>query len=395
MVKIFILACLFIPVLATAQSKLEFWNRTRKGANFFNEVETRERFQEARKIGVQVVRLVFNKWKSHDPNAAVGDFLIGPKDSDFRGLSAPDLAQLIQTLDWAQEAEIKIVVSQLSLPGLRWVQHNENKSDFRIWEDFKYHAQTELFWKALAAVLKDHPAVVGYNILNEPHPEKVRPIFEDWATGDYRKWAESVRNTPRDLNLFNERIAKAIRSVDAKTPLVIDSGFYSLPAAFLVMRPLADQNALYSFHMYEPYSFSSYHNEGKYSYPGKAPLGESSTPPVISWNQAELARLLEPVVAWQKKYQVPSDRIVASEFGVFRANQGAQKYLFDLVALLDAHHWHWAFYSFQEDSWAGMDYQLGGTKHEPKEVYPLANRKKHYGENSLFGVILKSLRSSR
>ncbi len=391
MFKIVILACFASTPLLFGQSKIEFWDTTRKGANFFNEAETRERFQAAKKIGVAVVRLVFNKWKSNAPNARVGDFLIGGKDSDFKALNAADLAQLKAILDWAHEAGIKVVVTNLSLPGLRWVQHNDGKSDFRLWEDFKYHAQTELFWRALATALKEHPAVVGYNILNEPHPEKVRPQFEDWYTGDYPKWYESVRNTPRDLNLFHDRIAKVIRSVDAVTPIVIDSGFYSLPAAFSILRPLSVENVLYSFHMYEPYSFTSYQNLGKFSYPAKAPIGESEVPPVIDWNRKELAQLLEPVVTWQKKHQVSSHRIFSSEFGVFRANQGAEKYLADVVSLLDDQRWHWAFYSFQEDSWAGMDYQLGPKKHEPGQLYPLEKRKEHYFQNSLFDVILKSL----
>ncbi len=389
----FLLLTLALPTFSAfaAPSKIAFWNQTRRGANFFNEEETPERFREARKIGIEVVRLVFNKWKSLRPGAKYGDFLIGPKDSEFTGLVAEDLAYLKKVLGYAHAAGIKVVITNLSLPGLRWVQHNKNQNDFRLWGDFRFHAETESFWKELALALKDEPAVVGYNLLNEPHPEKVKPGFQDWYLGNYERWYESVRNTPRDLNLFHERLAAAVRQVDPETPIVLDSGFYATPFAFKVLRPLADEKTIYSVHMYEPYSFTNYHNEGKFSYPGQGPIGESEPPAEFTWNRSQLEKLLEPVVAWQKKFGVPASRIFVSEFGTFRANRGAADYLEDLLSIFEARGWHWAFYSYREDTWAGMDYELGETKHEPGEVYPLVTRKKHYRGNRLFDAIRRRL----
>ncbi|MEW5701809.1 MAG: hypothetical protein AB1792_06230 [Candidatus Zixiibacteriota bacterium] len=31
----------------------------------------------------------------------------------------------------------------------------------------------------------------------------------------------------------------------------------------------------------------------------------------------------------------------------------------DVIQVLQSHGWHWAFYSFREDTWDGMDYELG------------------------------------
>jgi hypothetical protein len=50
---------------------------------------------------------------------------------------------------------------------------------------------------------------------------------------------------------------------------------------------------------------------------------------------------------------------VAAEFGCDRQARGARDYLADLVAALNGRGWHWAFYSFREDSWDRMDYELG------------------------------------
>ena len=70
---------------------------------------------------------------------------------------------------------MKVVLTMLSLPD-RWRQFNNNKNDDRIWEEEKYQEQASQFWKDLALELKDHPAVVGYNIINEPHPETAKII---------------------------------------------------------------------------------------------------------------------------------------------------------------------------------------------------------------------------
>jgi len=58
------------------------------------------------------------------------------------------------------------------------------------------------------------------------------------------------------------------------------------------------------------------------------------------------------------------------EVGVFRINDGAEAYLRDITQLLNSKKWHWAFYSFREDTWAGMDYELGTSRKMPgSEVY--------------------------
>jgi hypothetical protein len=62
------------------------------------------------------------------------------------------------------------------------------------------------------------------------------------------------------------------------------------------------------------------------------------------------------------KNKIGANRILVGEFGVFRTNPGAMSYFEDLVSLFKAKRWHWAFYSFREDTWPGMDYELGTGK---------------------------------
>ena len=64
----------------------------------------------------------------------------------LRWTVAKDLEKLITVLDWAHESGIKIVITNLSLPGLRWIQHNDKVRDDRMWQDLRYHELAKEFW---------------------------------------------------------------------------------------------------------------------------------------------------------------------------------------------------------------------------------------------------------
>ncbi len=149
--------------------------------------------------------------------------------------------------------------------------------------------------------------------------------------------------------------------------------------------------------MYEPYEFNSMTNKGRYSYPGDSPLGDSENPPVLSWNKQAIEKYLEPVSDWQKKYNIPSNRIFVGEFGVFRTNKGAADYLRDVLEIIQSKKWHWAFYSFREDEWAGMDYELGIDKPHWKywdsiEKGEMPDPKIVYKPNPLWDVLKNALK---
>ncbi|MCP3925380.1 MAG: glycoside hydrolase family 5 protein [Desulfobacterales bacterium] len=345
---------------ADHREKAAFWNEQRKGTNFFNNIETLERFQAAKKAGIEVVRLAPNKWLNGRTKSGLGDFLIGDAPTNSTPIQK-DVDYLITVLDKAQQADIKVVLTMLSLPGNRWTQHNNGKQQRDIWRSFDVQNHAIQFWTLLAEKLKDHPALVGYNIKNEPTPEKVAPRFRDWYIGDYAEWYRTVEGTPADLNLFYSKIVKSIRQVDKKTPIILDSGFYATPWAFKILKPLPQKHIIYSFHMYEPYPFTSARNRGKYEYPGKIPTGEAGSAS-LDWNKKQISEFLKPIRQWQNKYGIPNTQIFAAEFGVFRYNKGASQYLKDIIQVFESNGWHWAFYSFREDDWHGMDYELGTKK---------------------------------
>jgi endoglucanase len=333
-------------------SKMSFWDSQQKGANYFNAIPTREWFESAAATDIKFVRLTYEKWKG-----AERDFLIGNVD-DYSGIVESDYQKLLCVLDIADSLKIKIVITPISLPGARWVQSNNRVRDGRLWKDFKYHEQTCRFWKDLAQQLKNHPAVVGYNIQNEPHPEIFNGKNSFWKN-DLPEWYETIKGTPADLNLFYRKVISSIREVDKETPIVVSPGLYATPWCFSYLERMDDPNIVYSFHVYEPYQYTTLRlNDGKYEYPGKVPV-DNDPPLDFDMNKTTMADYLKPVSDWARKNNVPSNRIWAGEFGCSRKVEGVEKYLSDLIEIFNDNGWHWVFYSYREDVWENMDYELG------------------------------------
>lgn len=354
-------------------SKIARWDRTRRGTNLFNRVERPERLRAARSAGITLVRLAPNKWLNGRPERELGDFLLGPRDR-FAGIPPRDLGRLREVLDEAGALGLDVVLTMLSLPGSRWAQHNGGVEERRIWTDARAQDDAIRFWVELASALRDHPAVAAYNLRNEPSPERAAVPLPDWYSGNYEAWYRTVRGTPADLNRFYARAVAAIRRVDPDTPIVLDAGFHSTPWAFEILEPVADDKAIYSFHMYEPYAYTNAKNKGAYRYPGRVPVGETATPEkALDWDRAQLERFLRPVADWQSRHAIPSSRIFAGEFGVARTHGGAEAYLRDLITIFETHRWHWAFYAYREDEWPAMDYELG-TGRAPEAWWQASQR---------------------
>lgn len=386
----------YLCISYAAENKIDYWNVQRKGTNYFNQTPSADWFIAAKEVGIQFARLAPDKWECEKR-----DFLIQDADS-FTAISYHDLEALKIVLDHAQDNDVKVVLSLLSLPGSRWKQNNEGKDDLRIWEQKKYQDQAILFWKSLAKVLKDHPTIVGYNILNEPHPEQLSDIC-DYRRINFQNWYASIKGSLADLNHFYRDIVSAIREVDPLTPIIVDTGLYATPWAIDYLTPIKSDNIIYSFHMYEPYAYTTRKiNNKQFIYPGPIPLNledaEKGLDPntmTMNWNLDALEQFLQPVLTWQKKHDIPASRILVGEFGCDRTSSGAEKYLLDLIHIFNVNQWHWAFYSFREDCWDSMDYELGSDKlhwEYWEAVEQKGNLDKFRKNNSLFNVIKNDLK---
>jgi hypothetical protein len=53
---------------------------------------------------------------------------------------------------------------------------------------------------------------------------------------------------------------------------------------------------------------------------------------------------------------------LVGEFGGHRTSKRLECYFKDLIDIFKQNGWHFAFYAFREDTWSGMDYELGDRK---------------------------------
>ncbi|ENE1250077.1 cellulase family glycosylhydrolase [Stenotrophomonas maltophilia] len=350
------LLCLTLATAVPASAAdITFWDMPQRGGNSFNEAPPdRAYFQALRDTGATWVRLSPDKWKS----AGGRDFLMGDAD-DYQGLVQADVATLRRALDDANAAGLKVVLVPLSLPLLRWKQKNDGKVDPRLWQSFDNHVPARRFWNDLAKALNGHPALAAYNLINEPVPEYGAGLAEHASAEAMRQWYTGVQDGPRDLRRFYSELIASIRAVDADMPLMLDAGWYAAADGFNYWpAPLADAKLLYSVHMYEPYAATSAPNQKRttpYRYPGVVPFGEHSE----RWDATRVRSYLQQPMDWAKTHGVGANRIVVGEFGCMRRWPDCQRYLQDVLQVLEQEKVHWAFYAFREDAWDGMDYELG------------------------------------
>ena len=320
------------------------WSRQRTGANCFNREVSERWLDAASQARIGTVRLTYEKWD---------------------GQPSPPLRQLVATLDRFHRAGIGVIVTPLSLPGARWRQMNGDRRDGRLWTDKRYWNESRQFWRDLARALRQHPAIVALDLLNEPAPELEHGRETFW-TGSQAEWQTTVSGTAGDLNGFYRHVVDGIREVDANVPLILESGLFATPWAIESLNPIPDANLLYSIHMYEPYEYTTWRkHKGRLRYPGKIRIEATQT--AVAVDAQWLDTFFDPVRAWMTRHSLPASRLLVGEFGCGRRCPGAARYLSDLIRIFDREGWHWLFYAFREDNWDGMDYELGAGP--PPEWY--------------------------
>jgi hypothetical protein len=341
---LFLFLILFSPIQGNAfDTESAFWNSPKKGANMFNKIIDPKDIGAAKVFGIQFIRLSPDKFIT-----SKRDFLIGDADK-YTGLVPEDLAYLKKILDVFHAQKMPVVLTMLSLPGSRWKQNNNNKDDLRLWKNRDFQNQSIQFWKDLVQALKDHPAIVGFNILNEPHPER---LYDIKSVDIHEIAQEEVQDM---LFQFYQRVVSEIRKIAPHTPIILDSSSYANPNTFSQLKPINFPHILYSFHMYEPYSYTNLKiNKGRFSYPGKI---EGKV-----WDNNKLKAYMESVLNFQKLHKIPAHQILVGEFGGNRQSKVLGRYFQDLIGIFKEQGWHFAIYAFREDVWEGMDYELGNKK---------------------------------
>jgi aryl-phospho-beta-D-glucosidase BglC (GH1 family) len=233
-------------------------------------------------------------------------------------LQPENLARLDRAVEAAGRAGLYAVLTCREGPG-----RPDFERSHEIWRDAEAQAAYARMWREVASHFRDRAAVVGYDLMCEPHPDQ----DADTPLGDW--------------NSLAKRITAAIREVDKRTPILVNSVGWAYPERFDVLRPTGDPRTVYVVHFYDPHYYTHQKPGDNVVYPGFRVPGETGP----AWDKAAIEAHLAPVRAFQIKYHVP---IFAGEFGCARYARGAEPWLRDQMDLYEKYGWTWAYWAFRE-----------------------------------------------
>lgn len=244
------------------------------------------------------------------------------------------LDRLDNVLTVCRSAGIKVVIDLHSLPG-----GSNSAEENRLFEKKIYQDTFFEVWEKIARRYKGNTTVWAYDIANEPVEGSV-------ASGIY-EWWDLARET-----------ALMIRAIDSEVMIVVEPTPFALPYSFDGFVPIGVENIIYSVHLYEPYNFTHQGLDvpSGVSYPGIID-GEM-------WDKSRLIESLQPVKAFQDKYNVP---IYIGEFSAIRWAPGssAYNYIRDSISIFEDYNWDWSYHAFREwDGWS-VEYPSGSFSSTP------------------------------
>ncbi len=205
------------------------------------------------------------------------------------------------------------------------------------------------YWVEIARRLAPYRDTIwAYDLYNEPLARAQLP----YAPVEWRQMA---------LNII-----RAIREVDQECWIVYEVGPGGGWRGFEDLTPLPDPRIIYSLHFYEPGAFT---HQGiaatQLQDPGLLAKAQEATgvryPGVIGgirWDRDHLEKSLQPVIDFQKKYNVP---IFVGEFSViaWAPVECSTQYLKDVTGIFDKYGWSWTYHAFREYQGWSLEHEDG------------------------------------
>ncbi len=196
----------------------------------------------------------------------------------------------------------------------------------RVWTDQQAHDAWGVMWRYAAQRYKDNTAIVGYDLMVEPNSNgRLLGIY------DPKDFYPRYAGTLYDWNALYPSIIRAIREVDAATPILVGGMNWSSVQWLPYLQPNADLRTVYAVHYYEPFVYT--HQDPSsltLTYPGTFDPG-SGTIAVV--NQQWLRSSLAPIDSF--KSANPGRPVAVTEFGVRRWVPGAAEYFTDVTAIFE------------------------------------------------------------
>lgn len=295
---------------------------------------TEEDFVKLESWGVNLLRYQMNRfWGVHDANRDLADY-----DGWLKG-KLDHLDEVVLPL--AIRHGIRVVIDLHMPPGGRAYDGEMNM----FYEpDYARHFIEN--WRTIARRFKCREGVCGYDIINEPNQTYVAaPGFDYWEV--------------------QVKAAEAIRAIDPKTPIIVESNHWDSPSAFSDLPVLKLKDVIYQVHCYVPSEFTHQGVGGHKYAPCKWPDEKKG------WNVEYIRKALEPVRDFERRHGA---RIYVGEFSAIAWAEGADRYLEDCMSVFNDYGWDWSYHAYGE-------YQGWSVEHsadKPNKFRPDADTKRKH-----------------
>lgn len=273
--------------------------------------DNEEHFKKLREWNVNLLRLQLNTsdaWARKEPKKYAA-FIEEKIDKTIP-----------RVLDLAQKYGIKVIIDLHTVPGTA-VMYGPGTA---IFNDELAVSQFIAIWERIAAKFKNHPALYGYDLINEP--KQNGPVKCDY-------WQ------------LQKKAAEAIRRIDSETPIYVTANQHSSQYAFSYLSPLKLKNIIYEVHCYEPFVYTHTPYLKVDQSAGKPHPAYPGVFYGYRWDRDGLRSRLQAVIDFQRQHQA---KIYVGEFSVRASSPGGEQLLADYIAIFEENGWDWTYHAFNE-----------------------------------------------
>ena len=251
-----------------------------------------------------------------------------------------EMGILDKVLAWAAARGILVCVDLHSIPGGRVWPRDEH----RVFVEPGYAELLVDTWEWFARRYKGDARIYGFDLINEPLQRN-----SDVAVGCWE---------------LQERIARAVRAIDPDRTIVMEANYDDSHNGIAVQSPLALDNVIYEFHMYQPLAYTHQYvigvtardvkEKGLAFKPKPYPNADWRNPGLSTTGRPFDKEYLRRAVRGAREFQLRHGaRIYVGEFSAAAWAPGADRYLADCADIFAEYGWDWTYHAFREyEAWS-------------------------------------------
>ncbi|GAA0707218.1 glycoside hydrolase family 5 protein [Dokdonella soli] len=228
-----------------------------------------------------------------------------------------------------------------------------------VWQDAAAQDAWAAMWRETARRYDGNSTVVGFDLMVEPDGQEA--VHANNPSDFYPRYADSSY----DWNMLFPRLVRAVRE-SSNLPVLIGGMGWSSLEWLPYLKPSADPFSVYTAHQYDPHEYT---HQGPFHTMQYPPAPYTFYPdPQRGFDRAWLQTRFAAIEQFRHDHGVP---VAVTEYGVTRWAEGADLFLADSLAEMEARHvnhavwlWHGANTATLEDQ-QPFNYRLGAQPDNP------------------------------